>query len=34
MNKKDKTNYKLQLRDVETNKREGIKMVKLLRKVK
>ena len=27
MNKKDETNYKLQLRDVETNKREAIKMV-------
>ena len=27
MNKKDKTNYKLQLRNVETNKSEGIKMV-------
>ena len=27
MNKKDKTNYKLQLRNVDTNKREGIKMV-------
>ena len=26
-NKKDKTNYKLQLRNVDTNKREGIKMV-------
>ena len=28
MNKRDKTNYKLQLYNVETNKREGIKMVK------
>ena len=27
MNKKDKTNYKSQLRNVETNKREVIKMV-------
>ena len=27
MNKEDKTNFKLQLRNVETNKREGIKMV-------
>ena len=27
MNKRDKTNYKLQLRNAETNKREGIKMV-------
>ena len=27
MNKKDQTNYKQQLRNVEINKREGIKMV-------
>ena len=27
INKKDKTNYKLQLRDVDKNKRDGIKMV-------
>ena len=27
MNKKDETNYKLQLRNVETNKIESIKMV-------
>ena len=27
MNKKDRSNYKLQLRNVETYKREGIKMV-------
>ena len=27
MNKKDKTNYKLQLRNVDTNIKEGIKMV-------
>ena len=27
MNKKDKTNYKLHLRNVDTNIREGIKMV-------
>ena len=27
MNKKDKTNYELQSRDVKTNRREGIKMV-------
>ena len=27
MNKKHKTNNKLQLRNIETNKREGIKMV-------
>ena len=27
MNKSDKTNYKLQLHNVETNKREVIKMV-------
>ena len=27
INKKDKVNYKLQLRNVDTNKREGIKMV-------
>ena len=27
MNKKDKTNYKLQLRKVDTNIKEGIKMV-------
>ena len=27
MNKKDKTNYKLELRNVKTNRKEGIKMV-------
>ena len=27
MNKKDKTNYKLQLRNFDTNIKEGIKMV-------
>ena len=27
MNKRGRTNYKLQLRNVETNKREGIKML-------
>ena len=27
MNKKDKTNYKLQIRNVKTKRREGIKML-------